>query len=95
MTLLELVDVPDEQRDPAWEHRFFHALSLGNLKVAQPQPQPGPDGWPYLLCETGGLREGHAEGLPHAGQRKLHRLAAGAFAGRRLSAARENLWTIR
>lgn len=49
----ELLKVPDDQRDSAWEDRFFHALVHGKLKVLSPDPQQGPDGWPYLLTETG------------------------------------------
>lgn len=49
----DLLKVPDDQRDAAWEERFFHALVHGKLKVLSPDPQQGPDGWPYLLAATG------------------------------------------
>lgn len=51
-SLAEIFGVPDDKRDGAWENRFFHALSLGNLKVLTPEPHTGPDGWPYLLADT-------------------------------------------
>lgn len=53
MKLNEIVQVPDADRNPAWENQFFHALSLGKLKLISPEPQTGPDNWPYLLAETG------------------------------------------
>lgn len=52
MTLLELVNVPDEQRDHQWEIDFFMAVTQSNLKLLHEAPQKGPDGWPYLLAET-------------------------------------------
>ncbi|KYG70684.1 hypothetical protein [Bdellovibrio bacteriovorus] len=53
MSLLELVNVPDEQRDHKWEIDFFMAITQGNVKLLHEAPQKGPDGWPYLLVETG------------------------------------------
>lgn len=52
MSLLELVNVPEEKRDHQWESDFFMALTQGNLKLIHEAPQKGPDGWPYLLAET-------------------------------------------
>lgn len=52
MTLLELVQVPDDQRDVQWEYRFFDALAAGKVKVLAADPQTGPDGFPYLMVET-------------------------------------------
>ncbi|MNJ91233.1 hypothetical protein D3C87_88810 [compost metagenome] len=52
MTLNDLTKIPDEQRDQKWENDFFMALSQGNLKLLTPDPQQGPDGWPYLLVNT-------------------------------------------
>lgn len=53
MNLNEIVQVPDAERSPSWENQFFQALSVGNLKLITPEPQTGPDNWPYLLAETG------------------------------------------
>lgn len=53
MSLQELLQMPDEQRDTHWELRFFDAIAAANLKVLSPEAQQGPDGWPYLLAETG------------------------------------------
>jgi len=52
MTLLELIQVPDEKRDTHWENDFFMAVTQGNLRLMTADPQQGPDGWPYLLTET-------------------------------------------
>lgn len=52
MDILELVKVPDDQRDVQWEYKFFDALAASKLRVVAPDPQKGPDGWPYLLVET-------------------------------------------
>lgn len=52
MTLLELVNIPDEKRDHQWEIDFFMAITQSNLKLIHEAPQKGPDGWPYLLAET-------------------------------------------
>jgi hypothetical protein len=52
MNLTELVNVPDEQRDPKWEIDFFMAITQSNLNLIHEAPQKGPDGWPYLLAET-------------------------------------------
>jgi hypothetical protein len=53
MTLKELVEIPDSERSNAWENQFFQALTSGSLKLLAPDPQTGPDNWPYLLAETG------------------------------------------
>lgn len=52
MNLLELVKLPDSQRDHQWEIDFFMQLSQGNIKLLHEAPQQGPDSWPYLLAET-------------------------------------------
>lgn len=52
MNLLELINVPDERRDVQWENDFFMAITESSVKLISPDPQQGPDGWPYLLVET-------------------------------------------
>jgi len=52
MKLTEVVQIPDSERSHAWENQFFHALTQGNIKILTPEPQTGPDNWPYLLVET-------------------------------------------
>jgi hypothetical protein len=53
MTIDEILQIPDVQRDSAWETRFFHALMGASLKLISQEPQTGPDNWPYILAQTG------------------------------------------
>ncbi len=41
----------DEDRHQAWDDKFFKLFSDSNLKMNSPDPQEGPDGWPYLMTE--------------------------------------------
>ncbi len=52
MNLLDLVKVPEEQRDPKWETEFFMSVTSSNLRLLHEAPQTGPDGWPYILAEA-------------------------------------------
>lgn len=52
MDLHQLTQVLDTLRDNEWESHFFRALSLAHLQLISPDPQYGPDGWPYLFAET-------------------------------------------
>lgn len=53
MTLSELLKIPDAQRDHNWENHFFDELLKSKIKLLDDGPKTGPDGWPYLLAETG------------------------------------------
>jgi len=53
MDIIALTQVADEKRDPQWEVDFFMQLSQAKLKLMSQDPQVGPDGWPYLMAETG------------------------------------------
>ncbi len=50
----DLLKIDIEQRDQAWEQGFLQALPAAPVKVLNPEPQEGPDHWPYLLIEVGG-----------------------------------------
>lgn len=52
LNLTHLCQQPDNARDNDWERAFFHALADAKVQVAQPEPQVGPDGWPYLYVQT-------------------------------------------
>lgn len=54
MILNELVKVPFEARDHKWESQFFNEISKCKLRLLSPDPQEGPDGFPYLLTATNG-----------------------------------------
>lgn len=51
-TLETLLQTSDKNRDQSWEDQFLFRLSESNLKVLAPDPQNGPDSWPYLMVET-------------------------------------------
>jgi hypothetical protein len=50
--LLALTETPEADRSPDWEMRFFQALTSSSLELLTPDPQQGPDGWPYILART-------------------------------------------
>lgn len=47
-----LLNVDLEQRDETWEREFLKVLPTAEIKVLNPEPQQGPDHWPYLLIST-------------------------------------------
>lgn len=51
-SLESLLNVDLENRDEAWEREFLKALPAAPVKVLSPDPQTGPDHWPYLLVST-------------------------------------------
>ena len=48
-----LINLPEANRDDAWEQEFLRAISSSNVELLKDQAQQGPDGWPYLLAKTG------------------------------------------
>lgn len=52
-----LVQLPESRRDEAWEHQFLDALINYPVTLDGDEPQPGPDGWPYLRVKTSSGRE--------------------------------------
>jgi len=42
----------EEERNQSWDEGFFKLFSESSLLILADDPQQGPDGWPYLLCET-------------------------------------------
>lgn len=52
MTLEQLLNVSDDFRDQNWENSFFKEFCNSTVKIVSPEPQTGPDGWPYLVVET-------------------------------------------
>ncbi len=53
-TLPDLLKVPEQDRNFAWEEKFFKKFSDEQVRLLSKDPQQGPDGWPYLICETFG-----------------------------------------
>ncbi|MES2963061.1 MAG: hypothetical protein V4760_04165 [Bdellovibrionota bacterium] len=53
MTTFEnLLETDLERRDDSWERDFLKAFPSARVKVLNPEPQVGPDHWPYLLTTT-------------------------------------------
>lgn len=50
-TLSTHLQTKEEDRNQAWDEKFFKLFSESNLKILTDDPQQGPDGWPYLICE--------------------------------------------
>ena len=54
MQVHELLKTEIEKRDPEWEKSFLAALIETPISVLSPDPQEGPDHWPYLFATTEG-----------------------------------------
>lgn len=52
MNLFKLLQTKEENRDSAWEDQFFKSFSEADVELLSQDPQQGPDGWPYLICQT-------------------------------------------
>lgn len=51
-SLKELLKIEDRDRNAQWEDEFLTRLTEGKITVLSPDPQTGPDQWPYLLVST-------------------------------------------
>lgn len=49
-TLLQTLEA---DRNVQWENQFLKTLTESKVTLLTQDPQTGPDGWPYLLAETG------------------------------------------
>lgn len=56
--LSQLLSQPESLRDPIWEEQVLNCLPNALVHVLSPEPQAGPDGWPYLFIE---IKESHCE----------------------------------
>lgn len=45
------LQINEDERNQAWEEKFFKLLTESNLQILAEDPQTGPDGWPYLICD--------------------------------------------
>lgn len=52
--LESMLAVPPGRRDEAWERQFLRELPSAKVRVLNPEPQLGPDRWPYLFVSTEG-----------------------------------------
>lgn len=52
-TFKTLLQTPPAKRDDVWEKSFLAEFPKVEVKILNPEPQQGPDGWPYLFVATG------------------------------------------
>lgn len=52
MSIENLLSIESEKRDNQWEAKFLDAFINSKVEVIAEDPQPGPDGFPYLLVRT-------------------------------------------
>jgi hypothetical protein len=57
MTVDQLAAVPAKERNLDWENQFLKSLTESSVQVMTADPQYGPDGWPYLMVQTGETTE--------------------------------------
>lgn len=67
--------VKDEDRNQAWDEKFFKFLSETDLKILTQDPQQGPDGWPYLMTETISANAPKGQEATDSAQKIFHWLA--------------------
>lgn len=48
----QLVGIAHDHRDSEWEAQFLREFPKEHVSVVMPEPQRGPDGWPYLYVST-------------------------------------------
>lgn len=44
--------VKEQDRNFAWEEKFFKLITSSDVALLSQDPQQGPDSWPYIICET-------------------------------------------
>ena len=49
--ILDLLKVLPASRDATWEKTFLQMLPSAFVTILDPEPQTGPDNWPYLFIE--------------------------------------------
>ena len=57
MNLSELLKTPEQDRNFSWDEKFFKTFSELQVRLLSQDPQQGPDGWPYIICETIGASD--------------------------------------
>ncbi len=50
--ILDHLNILPAARDADWEQTFLHLFPMINVTIARPDPQTGPDNWPYLFVEV-------------------------------------------
>lgn len=49
-----MLSIAPGRRDVTWERNFLRELPAAKVRVLNPEPQVGPDHWPYLFVSTEG-----------------------------------------
>lgn len=49
----DLLQLNETHRNEEWEQLFLKGILSEEISLLSPEPQKGPDGWPYLLVKTG------------------------------------------
>lgn len=57
MNISDLLKTAEQNRDFSWDEKFFKTFSEQHVRLLSKDPQQGPDGWPYIICETLGLTD--------------------------------------
>lgn len=52
MNLNEHLKTKEQDRNYGWDEKFFKLFSDSEIGLVTQDPQQGPDGWPYIICET-------------------------------------------
>ncbi len=52
MNISELLKTAEQDRNFSWDEKFFKSFSEQQVRLLSQDPQQGPDGWPYIICET-------------------------------------------
>lgn len=52
MNLSDLLKTKEQDRNYQWDEQFFKLITQAEVGLLSMDPQQGPDGWPYLICET-------------------------------------------
>ena len=74
LDLLRHLKTKDEDRNQTWDDKFFKLLCDGELKMSSPDPQQGPDGWPYLMTDIASASSAGSESQDSA-QKIFHWLS--------------------
>lgn len=51
-TIVDLFQIPQEQRDDDWQQKFYENVQTASYACGNPQIFKGPDGFPYFVLRT-------------------------------------------
>ena len=65
----------EDDRNQDWDEKFFKLFAESELTLLTEDPQQGPDGWPYLIVETGAGKNSSDGARQDSAQKILHWLS--------------------